>query len=69
MDTLGVGQDEWIDGVPHQYGVSSRLPVVYAQNEPWTASAVPAAEQQSGKDMVFAAIFGAAFVGLGLLTL
>ncbi|MBC3842237.1 hypothetical protein GXW82_24695 [Streptacidiphilus sp. 4-A2] len=30
MDTLGVVQDDWIEGVPHQYGVSSLLPVVYA---------------------------------------
>jgi hypothetical protein len=69
MDKRGVVQDDWIEGVPHQYGVSSLLPVVYDQSEPWTASAVSTAEQQSGTDMVFAALFGAAFVGLGLLTL
>jgi hypothetical protein len=69
-DTLGTGQADWIDGVPHQYGVGDHIPVVYDRNDPSNVSAVSTAEQESApRNLVFAALFGAAFAGVGLLTL
>ncbi len=69
MDTLGVVEDDWIDNVPTQYGVTDQLPVVYKAAEPWIASAVPTAQAQSGRDVVVAAVVGVGFAGLGLVML
>ncbi|MBC3841128.1 hypothetical protein GXW82_15005 [Streptacidiphilus sp. 4-A2] len=70
MDTtVGVVEDDWIDDIPTQYGVTDQLPVVYKAATPWIASAVTTAQAQSGRDVVIAAVFGVGFAGLGLVML